>query len=290
MLLRLVQRGAEKDFPSTAEGCRAVQDFFGDLGVDKNGWRVLATHGRAIIERGLRFKDVHQALGVIALQARLLHDFRNELPQPELIDTLLANLHLLPRMDDLDIPHRLLELADAACIAARNEGRLEAFLDEEWLSVIAWLVEAAPMIHRNQCAQGWGCILRAKSRWAMQELARHSSPEWAAYPTPLAFPKFEVLELDSKAKLSVEGVEMAHCVASYADQCAEGKTRVFSVRRKGDGRRVATVACGREGAEWIVEEVQGRANSDPGVEVEALGTEIALACSMGPAASPRLTR
>jgi hypothetical protein len=154
-------------------------------------------------------------------------------------------------MDDLDIPHRLLKLADAACIAARAEGRLEAFLDEEWLPVIAWLVEAAPRILRNQCEQGWECILRAKSRWAMQELAKHARPEWRAYPTPLAFPKFEVLELDSKAKLAVEGVEMAHCVASYADHCAEGRTRVFSVRRKSDGQRVATVACGREGMEWV---------------------------------------
>ena len=50
-------------------------------------------------------------------------------------------------------------------------------------------------------------------------------------------------ELTSSEELRAEGAALRHCVASYADRCCRGTSRIWSVRvKRGDGiRSVMTV-------------------------------------------------
>ncbi|MFN8344280.1 MAG: PcfJ domain-containing protein [Spirosomataceae bacterium] len=54
---------------------------------------------------------------------------------------------------------------------------------------------------------------------------------------------YQMVELLSNKELSEEGQRMHHCVASYADDCFYGKTRIFSLRctRFGNEERLATI-------------------------------------------------
>ena len=47
--------------------------------------------------------------------------------------------------------------------------------------------------------------------------------------------RFAIVELTSGAELLAEGRAMSHCVGSYAQSCASGRTAIFSLRVTGSG-------------------------------------------------------
>jgi hypothetical protein len=51
--------------------------------------------------------------------------------------------------------------------------------------------------------------------------------------------KWEAVALDSAQALFAEGQAMHHCVSSYADQCASGESRIYSILR--NGKRLSTL-------------------------------------------------
>ena len=42
--------------------------------------------------------------------------------------------------------------------------------------------------------------------------------------------RWQMLELTNSAQLRVEGTALHHCVASYADRCSRGMSRIWSLR------------------------------------------------------------
>ena len=54
---------------------------------------------------------------------------------------------------------------------------------------------------------------------------------------------WQLLELTNGAQLRTEGAALHHCVASYADRCWRGTSRIWSLRvRRGDNvRHVMTI-------------------------------------------------
>ena len=78
----------------------------------------------------------------------------------------------------------------------------------------------------------------------------------------------EVAELTTADQLRAEGAAMAHCVASYAHQCASGASAVFSYRQ--DAVRVLTIEVAP--AARRVVQVRGRRNRPPTVgELRVIG-------------------
>lgn len=71
---------------------------------------------------------------------------------------------------------------------------------------------------------------------------------------------FLAVELDSGLLLAEEGLEQRHCIGTYANACASGATRVFSLRH--NGRRAATIELqrGHDGA-WHMVQIRGKANT-----------------------------
>jgi len=262
VLLRFLQRSdAGEGAPATASGFQGLKAHFLAMKAGRAGWQSICRHARTLCAQALSVESGNNLGAMVALQARLLRGFGHRLPHPEIVRAVLGSTHLVQRLDEIDIPHRLLELAESAFAQARREKNAESFIQEEWLPVIAWVIEAQPAFHRNQWERGWPAILRAKSEWTLHELARASRAEWTALAAPLALGDFVVVELDSAARLVVEGVEMAHCVADYAEECISGRTRIFSLARRDTGRRVATVLCQSTPRGWQVWQARGRANA-----------------------------
>ncbi len=110
--------------------------------------------------------------------------------------------------------------------------------------------------------QSWQSLCRRSDRWHREALTQ-ISPErdlhWTALLPNWQCSGYEVLELDSGARLLQEGLEQKHCVGSYADACASGTCRIFSVRLR--GKRLATIELRRElGGKWSLGQVRSKAN------------------------------
>lgn len=69
--------------------------------------------------------------------------------------------------------------------------------------------------------------------------------DYGDLPRTATIEGFEIVALQSGAALHAEGVDMHHCVASYARNVIRGLSRIFSVRK--NGRRVATFEISRSG-------------------------------------------
>ncbi|HEU0198156.1 MAG TPA: PcfJ domain-containing protein [Nevskiaceae bacterium] len=64
------------------------------------------------------------------------------------------------------------------------------------------------------------------------------------------------------SQLLEEGGAMHHCVADYAEACAEGRYLVFSIRERWGGRRVATFGLMLENGDWVADQFRAFANAD----------------------------
>jgi hypothetical protein len=116
----------------------------------------------------------------------------------------------------------------------------------------------------------WHSLCRRSDEWH-RGLLISVDPEKDVH-WPALLPTFETglyhaIELDSGYLLAEEGLEQRHCIGTYANACASGATRVFSIRQS--GKRVATLELQRnhEGR-WRMVQIRGKANSiiqDPGL-------------------------
>ncbi|NKB66439.1 MAG: hypothetical protein GKR89_05220 [Candidatus Latescibacteria bacterium] len=102
----------------------------------------------------------------------------------------------------------------------------------------------------------------------VEELADGRQVNWA------------VRELRSSRELAVEGRQLNHCVASYANNCQSGKISVWSLRLEGDqgaAHHIMTIAVNNQSRR--ITQVRGRhnvmpnANFSPGTKGKGLGKD-----------------
>ncbi len=75
---------------------------------------------------------------------------------------------------------------------------------------------------------------------------------------------YEIAELLSTAELSDEGYAMQHCVASYASECASGRTSIWSLTvRLGTGRTIRLATIEVRNRERTIVQVRQRCNKLP---------------------------
>lgn len=116
----------------------------------------------------------------------------------------------------------------------------------------------------------WRSLCRRSDEWHRALLITVDPDRDVRWPSLLpayATGPFVALELATGFLLAEEGLEQRHCIGSYANACATGATRVFSLRR--NGRRIATIELqhGHEGA-WNMAQIRGKANTvvrDPAI-------------------------
>lgn len=110
----------------------------------------------------------------------------------------------------------------------------------------------------------WRSLCRRSDAWHRALLITVDPDKDVRWPALLPLYRtgpFLAVELDCGFLLAEDGLEQRHCIGTYANACASGATRVFSLRH--NGRRTATIELqrGHDGA-WRMVQIRGKANTE----------------------------
>lgn len=199
----------------------------------------------------------------------------------------------LPGVFDRAQDEQVAELyADAASALFREADTRPAklarrFLREEATLVFDWVTQARPALDRNQKTAPWGWFMEQQRLWHEREAVRRAARQadatpgagsnWESLLGEVVVNGFKVAPLTDSEQLYEEGREMHHCVGEYSDRCAQGTSRIFSIRSAED-RRLATLELARDYEDrWVVRQNFGPCNQRVD---EALGDVGWAACRM----------
>jgi hypothetical protein len=149
--------------------------------------------------------------------------------------------------------------------------------------VTLWAKETTPSLDSNQRHAGWQWLLRQTRHWskACGLQIGVEGLEWSSYLPLLRMGKYGIVPLLSERELIAEGIAMRNCIATYTDDCAANRARLFSVRMQDSGKRVADIGIYEEEDDvWDVFEVAGKANSSVNKELEQLAQYLARLYSL----------
>jgi len=149
-------------------------------------------------------------------------------------------------------------------------------LYQESLDILDWVRAevAETSLDHNQRHAPFAWWKRRSDAWhrVVDQLQHARDLHWASLLELAVIDGYTVIPLTSAAALVEEGREMRHCVATYAERCKCGTSRVFSIRR--DERRVATLELGyRE--QWRVLQMRGPCNAAVDQDLNRIGEETA---------------
>jgi hypothetical protein len=132
----------------------------------------------------------------------------------------------------------------------------------------------------------WKWLVRFQERWHEEMAAKAYSAEnnvcWESLVASFEHDGFEAVPLTDGHALYLEGKTMHHCVNSpyYATACQEGRSRIFSIRKPGVPKSLATVELMRpqyreEGpGAWRLSQCFGFGNSTAPKAVAKMAAEI----------------
>ena len=253
-------------------------------GVNGRGWRLCLDYGDALFEAlGPvwldSYDDSSSAENAVTWLKLLQGCEMDVLPPPELV----ASMHVwpLPNAELSSIPPLYFRTVWKAAVAAQYAGRsLEAFIMDEVRLVTCWLSEKRLLQDRALMKASWQTLLgRAKA--ALTPPAAVPPPtttqpaacEWDPYVRRIEWGGYVFVALTSTAELKEEGEAMQHCVGDYDEKCLDGVTRVYSVRERKSGMRVATCAleCSADDDRitWEHDQVKGVRNAEVPREILA---------------------
>ena len=253
-------------------------------GVNGRGWRLYLDFGDALfaplgkpwVHDDQPFTSGPNAIAWLRLLQACEMDV---LPPPELT----ASIHawLLPGGALASISPVYFRAVWKAAVATQYTGRpLEEFLREEVGLVNRWLCEAGLFLEPDPALMkaGWHKILdRAKAALTPPTAVpaptakQLSACEWDPYVRRIEWGGYVFVALSSAAALKEEGDAMQHCVGDYDENCRSGITRIYSVRERKSGMRVATCAleCSvdDDGITWEHDQTKGIRNAEVPREV-----------------------
>lgn len=242
----------------------AVRSRFLAAGMSAQGWRFLIKQDNAVLRFVLQFfPPSARILGSFAHFVNLLASalqseaLRIERCQPALrgVERILDRTRGRPgplREDNARIFLR-------AIMRARLSVEEEANLAHEAQDVSDFVYAHTSVLK----GVTWRSLCRRSDAWHRALLITvdpDKDVRWPALLPVYATGPFLALELDSGFLLAEEGLEQRHCIGTYANACASGATRVFSLRHH--GKRTATIELqrGHDGA-WHMVQIRGKANT-----------------------------
>jgi hypothetical protein len=253
-----------RDGPAFFDALRAC---FLDAGMSVQGWRFLIKQDNAVLRAILRF---------FPPSARILGGFTH------FINLLASSLQHEP----LTLARCQPALRGVERILDRTRGRPEAMREENARIFLRALMRArltpeqeANLPHEAQDVSDyvyahtavlkgatWASLCRRSDAWhraLLIEVDPAKDLRWPALLPRHRSGAYVAVELDCGYLLAEEGLEQRHCIGSYANACASGGTRVFSLRQGSEqGRRVATLELqrGHDGV-WRMVQIRGKANT-----------------------------
>ncbi|HEY4371446.1 MAG TPA: PcfJ domain-containing protein [Burkholderiales bacterium] len=278
LLIALIRAHARKQVASL--GTDAIGRVRTALLTDPQGlaprdWKWLAHQPNGVVRRLCTPADAAQGAETPDLLALRLYAASGEKRLPRAILDLdhsggplsralatLARAGVPPaQFDDLA---RLMRLLIREARERSRRGQPLRFLRDDAGYVIDWWLDessrVSPMIGHNAT---YASLIRRQQRWHQLMILR--SPEhMQAWDS--ALPAYEtaglrVVPLTDSLMLAREGMEMRHCVASYARDCARGDTRIFALEDVDSGER-ATLELRRRAWVWFAGQIKGPCNAE----------------------------
>ena len=109
-----------------------------------------------------------------------------------------------------------------------------------------------------------------------RQAADGSRVRWGTGIAPYVDGRVDLIELTTPAALAEEGSVMHHCVGGYSNECASGRSVIWSLRI--DGHRVATAELEPPAAvdgRWKVKQLAGVRNRAPTPEIREIAARLA---------------
>jgi len=240
-----------------------------ELGVNGRGWRLYLNYGYALFAPlGQRWCDIEcgdpRGDNEVAWLKILQACETDVLPPPELVRS-IADWQLPGhRLDQL--PPMFLRTAWQACVAVQYRDEcLQEFIETELNPLAQWffLSTAHQTIDAGQLKAGWDNLLRLRRESVGVEAKKLGLDDWPPIVRQYESGAYRFVALSYAHQLQEEGAAMAHCVGSYADRCRMEPLRIFSVRYKKTGARVATLSL-RETKPgfWHFDQLKGPLNAE----------------------------
>jgi hypothetical protein len=242
----------------------AVRAHFLAAGMTAQGWRFLIKQDNTVLRFVLQF---------FPPSARILRDFthfinlmatalQGERLRIERCQSALRGIErILDRTRGRPGPTReenariFLRAIMRANLSAEDEANLAHEAQD-----VSDFVYAHPAVLRGAT---WRSLCRRSDDWHRALLVTvdpDKDVRWPALLPQYTVGPFLAVELDTGARLAEEGLEQRHCIGTYANACASGSTRVFSLRR--DGKRTATIELQRNhDGSWRMVQIRGKANT-----------------------------
>ena len=247
-------------------------------GVNSRGWRLYLDYGDALfaplgrlwIHPDQPFSSGPNAVTYLRLLQACEMDV---LPPPDLVSSL--QFWGVPN-DRLDrVPPLFFRAAWKAAVANQYEPRAAAEFIREVILVGLWFFGTGSheTADSGLLKAGWPALLRRQKAWALEQapvVLPKSAPtgdEWNPYIRRVDWGLYRFEALTSAAQLLEEGEAMQHCVGTYHDYCRNGLRRIYSVRERKSGKRVATFSVeyvdnGDGVLVWECDQLSGRKNAE----------------------------
>jgi hypothetical protein len=257
-------------------------------GVNGRGWRLYLDFGDALFSplgKPWVHDDQPFASGPNAVAwLRLLQACEMDmLPPPKLVAS-MADWPIPEQRIEALPPHFFRAAWKGALAAEYQERSLETFISEEVLPVCRWLYETG----RNEPAEtavlkaGWPALVARTREWEEStrrlhemfchrpsEPAAESDPdaeEWDPYVRRVEWGRCRFVALTNARQLAEEGEVMVHCVGDYDEICRNNAKRIYSVRERKSGLRIATMSleyvCTDAGWVWTHDQLKGVRNTE----------------------------
>jgi hypothetical protein len=151
------------------------------------------------------------------------------------------------------------------------------------------LLGAGSLLQWASLSEAW----HARERAIRVAIEASDARTWPALTKPFRAPnRLDVVALVSASELDAEGTRgidengvegMAHCVATRASDCAEGRCHVYSVREaiKRGHRRISTFEVQLRGGDVLITEHKGRSNGEPSAAAKAAAEAWRTAAASG---------
>ncbi len=177
----------------------------------------------------------------------------------------------LSRLRKLAPPlRRLMALTERAGSAETAEIR------DNLYRVVTWLGgDASARSHPHARKASWRWFRRHADAWheAQEQKALSDRAIWDAPFVRLELDGFSVVALRTRFELWQEGRVMRHCAAMLDRNCRRRTTLVFSLRRPGRARPVATMRADRDKT-WHLDQVAACANTVPPPAAERVARRV----------------
>lgn len=135
----------------------------------------------------------------------------------------------------------------------------------------------------NQRKAGWDWFIRQQREWhetlnlrERQKLKDKTKHEfWDSLLEEIIIDNYKIVSIVDSYSLIDEGKDMHHCVATYADRCLKGLSRIFSVRDLNDNKLATLELTNSNDKEWVVNQCRGLSNQNVSKELELICKKVA---------------